>query len=128
MASALVQAVSPLFAAAGAAKEKPIRQKLVEKYLKVSKLTLNVGASKPFSALHFSDTHVSLSDAKDILEGNERSLTLYEARRPRFPISLQTLAATIAYAEMRGIPLLNTGDLFDYRSDANISCIANSFS
>ena len=132
MASALAHAVSPLMAAAGAAKEKPIRQKLVEKYLKVSKLTLNVGAATSYGrwtyALHFSDTHVSLSDAKDILEGNERSLTLYEARRPRFPISLQTLAATIAYAEMRGMQLLNTGDLFDYRSDANISCIANSFS
>ena len=126
--AALMQAAAPFSAVAETLKSgNPYTSKLIDKYLKVSKLTLKVGASKPFTAVHFTDTHVSMSDAKDILGGNERSLRLYEARRPRFPVSLQTLAATIAYAEKRGAMLLNTGDLFDYRSDANISCVANSF-
>ena len=127
-ASALMQAAAPFSVMAETLKaDKSYTDKLIDKYLKVSKLTLKVGASKPFSAVHFTDTHVSMSDAKDILTGNERSLRLYEARRPRFPISLQTLAATIAYAERGNMPLLNTGDLFDYQSDANVSCVANSF-
>jgi predicted MPP superfamily phosphohydrolase len=126
--AALMQAAAPFSAVAETLKSgNPYTGKLIDKYLKVSKLTLKVGASKPFTAVHFTDTHVSMSDAKDILGGNERSLRLYEARRPRFPVSLQTLAATIAYAEKRGAMLLNTGDLFDYQSDANISCVANSF-
>ena len=126
--AALMQAAAPFSVMAEALKsEKSFADKLIDKYLKVSKLRLNVGATKPFTAVHFTDTHVSMSDAKDILTGNERSLRLYEARRPRFPISLQTLAATIAYAERGNMPLLNTGDLFDYQSDANVSCVANSF-
>ncbi|MBQ5794395.1 MAG: metallophosphoesterase, partial [Kiritimatiellae bacterium] len=82
---------------------------------------------KPFSALHFSDTHIAMSDARDILACEERSLKVYEDRRTRFPISLQALAATIAYAERGNMPLFNTGDLIDYDSHANVECIANSF-
>ena len=126
--AALMQAASPFAAMAEALKaEKTFADKLIDKYLKVSKLTLKVGAAKPISTVHFSDTHIAMSDAKDILGCNERSLRIYEGRRTRFPISLQALAATIAYAEKRGAMLLNTGDLIDYSSDANVDCIANSF-
>ena len=125
----LAQTVKPLsvFAGSVSSDTKDFSSYLTEKYLKVSRLTLKVGADKPFSALHFSDTHVSLSDARDIMEGNARSLVLFEARQPRFPVSVQSLAATLSYGMQRGMPLLNTGDLFDYRSEANIGCIANSF-
>lgn len=127
--AALAQAANPWSAFAGdvPAQSPDFGVFLVKKYLKVSRLTLKVGTDRPFSALHFSDTHVSLSDARDILAGNERTLALFEARRLRFPVSVQSLAATIAYASQRKMPLLNTGDLFDFRSEANISCIANSF-
>jgi hypothetical protein len=126
--AALMQAASPFAAMAEALKaEKTFADKLIDKYLKVSKLTLKVGAKKPFSALHFSDTHIAMSDARDILGCEERSLKVYEDRRTRFPISLQALAATIAYAERGNMPLFNTGDLIDYDSHANVECIANSF-
>ena len=126
--AALMSSASPFSAMAEILKEeKSFTDKLIDKYLKVSKLTLKVGAKKPFSALHFSDTHIAMSDAMDILGCGERSLRIYEGRRTRFPISLQALAATIAYAEKRGAMLLNTGDLIDYNSDANVDCIANSF-
>ena len=127
-ASALMSSASPFSAMAEILKEeKYFTGKLIDKYLKVSKLTLKVGAKKPFSALHFSDTHIAMSDAMDILGCGERSLKVYEDRRTRFPISLQALAATIAYAERGNMPLFNTGDLIDYDSHANVECIANSF-
>ena len=126
--AALMSSASPFSAMAEILKEeKSFTGKLIDKYLKVSKLTLKVGAKKPFSALHFSDTHIAMSDAMDILACGERSLKVYEDRRTRFPISLQALAATIAYAERGNMPLFNTGDLIDYDSHANVECIANSF-
>ena len=126
--AALMSSAAPFSAMAEALKEeKSFTGKLIDKYLKVSKLTLKVGAKKPFSALHFSDTHIAMSDAMDILGCEERSLKVYEDRRTRFPISLQALAATIAYAERGNMPLFNTGDLIDYDSHANVECIANSF-
>ena len=36
-----------------------IEDNLINEYLQPTPLKLNVGADKPFSALHFSDTHIS---------------------------------------------------------------------
>lgn len=110
-----------------------VEDNLIAEFLQPKPLALNVGADKPFSALHFSDTHVSMADAADILAGGARELRLYEARnhgvfgRGGFPFAVQSLAATLAYAKRKGIPMLNTGDLFDFRSEANIACIERSF-
>ena len=110
-----------------------LEDNLINEYLQPKPLSLKVGAAKPFTALHFSDTHVSMMDAADILSGKAKELSLYEARnhglfgRGGFPFAVQSLAATLAYAKRKNIPMLNTGDLFDFRSEANIACIANSF-
>ena len=110
-----------------------LEDNLINEYLQPRSISLKVGASKPFTALHFSDTHVSMMDAADILSGKAKELSLYEARnngvfgRSGFPFAVQSLAATLAYAKRKNIPMLNTGDLFDFRSEANIACIANSF-
>jgi hypothetical protein len=72
-------------------------------------------------------------DAAELLSWTTKELNLYEARnngvfgKGGFPFALQSLAATIAYANRRKIPMLNTGDLFDFRSEMNLSCIARSF-
>ena len=110
-----------------------LEDNLINEFLQPKPLTLKVGAAKPFTALHFSDTHVSMMDAADILSGKAKELSLYEARnhglfgRGGFPFAVQSLAATLAYAKRKNILMLNTGDLFDFRSEANIACIANSF-
>ena len=110
-----------------------LEDNLINEFLQPKPLALKVGAAKPFTALHFSDTHVSMMDAADILSGKVKELSLYEARnhglfgRGGFPFAVQSLAATLAYAKRKNIPMLNTGDLFDFRSEANIVCIANSF-
>ena len=111
----------------------PLEDNLIREYLQPTPLTLNVGAEKPFTALHFSDTHVSLMDAADILSCTAKELSLWEARnhglfgRGGFPFAVPSLAATIAYAKRKNLPMLNTGDLFDFRSEANIAAIAHSF-
>ena len=109
-----------------------LEDNLIEQYLQPKQIRLSVGAKKPFTALHFSDTHVSMADAADILSYGAKDLRLYEARnngifgRGGFPFAVQSLAATIAYARRKKIPMLNTGDLFDFRSEANIACITRS--
>ncbi len=124
---ALAAAVAKGAPAKPATPPMPVGDALIAKYLRPTKVSLAVGAAKPFTALHFSDTHVSQSDAADLLDGDERSLALYNARYPRFPVSVQSLAAVCAYGRRHGIPLLNTGDVFDFRSEANIHCIARAF-
>lgn len=110
----------------------PVEDNLIANYLRPKRLSVAVGATEPFCALHFSDSHVSMADAADLLWGTSKELRLYEARNngqsgdAGFPFAVQTLAAVIAYAKRRGIPLLNTGDVVDFRSEANISCLARS--
>ena len=58
----------------------PVEDNLIAKYLKPKKLSIAVGAAKPFTALHFSDSHISMADAADILWGTSKELRLYEAR------------------------------------------------
>ena len=99
---------------------------LIDNYLKLTKLKLDVGAKTPFKVLHASDTHLSMDDAGDLLKGDAAVLRLYEARQPRFSKCVQSLAATIAYAKREKIPLLHTGDLIDHFSEANLACVGNS--
>ena len=127
LAVAIAEGAPSKAAAKPATTPMPAGDALIAKYLKPTKVSLAVGAEKPFTAIHFSDTHVSQSDAQDLLDGDERALALYNARYPRFPASVQSLAAVCAYGRRQRVPLLNTGDVFDFRSEANIRCIARAF-
>ena len=112
----------------------PLEDNLLKVYLKPTPISLNVGAEKPFRAVHFSDTHLSMADVADVLSFGSKDLRLFERRNNDaydnggFPFSVQTLAATLAYAKKNDAFLLNTGDLFDFSSDANVSCVARAFS
>ena len=116
-----------LFAATAEVAKTPFEDELIARYLKITKLKLNVGAKTPFRVLHASDTHLSMDDAGDLLKGDAAVLKLYEARQPRFPKCVQSLAATIAYAKREKLPLLHTGDLIDHFSEANLACVKNAF-
>lgn len=110
-----------------------IEENLIKEYLQPTPIQLNVGADKPFSALHFSDTHISMVDPAELLSWTTKELNLYERRnngvfgKGGFPFALQSLAATIAYARKKGMMMLNTGDLFDFRSEMNIMCVKRAF-
>lgn len=111
----------------------PVEENLLNVYLKPAPISLSVGAEKPFNAVHFSDTHLSMADVADVLSFGSPDLRLFERRnndqydRGGFPFSVQTLADTIAYARMKNRLLLNTGDLFDFNSKANVACVARAF-
>ena len=86
----------------------------------VRKITINVGAKKPFSALHISDTHLTRVDARD----NQRKKSLAASRQRVFPWAEHYFDAAIRYARERDLMLLHTGDLIDFVSEANLDFVA----
>lgn len=85
----------------------------------VRRLTIAVGATKPFKALHLSDTHLTRVDSRD----NERKHRLAASRQRVFPWAEHYFDAAIRYARERNLMILHTGDLQDFVSEANIEFI-----
>lgn len=80
-------------------------------------LELAVGATKPFRALHFSDSHLNfMSAAEQVNDGAKRA---FKNRVPMFPQSLVNFQASVDHARRNGLLMLHTGDLVDYESEAN---------
>ena len=92
------------------------------KLLKVvtfTKLTIAVGASRPFRAIHCSDTHLNFMTVGDLLSAKvEKDLQMYEGRRLQHN-TLAPFAACVLKARLLGAPLLHTGDVWDYHCVAN---------
>ena len=86
----------------------------------VRKITINVWAKKPFSALHLSDTHLTRVDDRD----NERKKNLAAARQRVFPWAEHYFDAAVRYAREHNLMLLHTGDLIDFVSEANLDFVA----
>lgn len=80
--------------------------------------TLRVGAETPFSALHMSDTHLTLADKRE--QDNGRKLELAGNRLQYFPNAQDVLVQAEALAKAENLPILHTGDLIDFVSDANL--------
>lgn len=83
------------------------------------KITINVGAVTPFSALHISDTHLTRVDGRD----NDRKIKLAASRSRIFPWAEHYFDVAIRYAREKNLTLLHTGDLQDFVSDANVEFI-----
>ena len=80
-------------------------------------LEIDVGAKKPFRALHFSDSHLNfMSAAEQVNDGAKRA---FKNRVPVFPQSLVNFQASVDYARRNSLLMLHTGDLVDYESEAN---------
>lgn len=87
--------------------------------LDVRKIRIPVGASKPFSALHLSDTHFTRVDGRD----NERKHKLAAHRTQIFPQAEAYFDAAVKYAREKDLLLLHTGDLIDFVSAANLDYV-----
>ena len=86
--------------------------------LRVSSLTVDVGATKPFRAVHFSDTHINLSDIEEMYE-TERNYLAGTKRYARFPQAIPSFYATLDFAAREpDTLLLHTGDLIDFGTRA----------
>lgn len=86
----------------------------------IRRISISVGATKPFSALHVSDTHFTRVDHRD----NERKKKLAQNRAKSFPKAEVYFDATLQYAQRKGLLLLHTGDLIDFVSAANLDYVA----
>ncbi len=82
--------------------------------------SLRVGATKPFSILHMTDTHLTLADERD----GEKKIKHAEGRVPFFPPAEPMLAEVSEYAKENGLIIVHTGDLLDFISEPNLECAA----
>ena len=96
--------------------------------MKIRKITLEAGASAPFTLFHMSDNHISLADGRD----NERKQNLAKRRADAFtagrPHRLQERTEELlAYVRESGHPMVHTGDMIDFTSEANFDYARRAF-
>lgn len=104
-------------------KMQPIRGGGVGSVLDIARIELPVGATRPFGALHMSDTHLNFWDVGDFC-GNASREEHCARRWVRFPQALQSFCASMDYAAERGLLMLHTGDLLDWNTRANRTVLA----
>ena len=85
--------------------------------MNIIKTKLTVGAEKPFSVVHISDTHLTYADLRD----GERKVELAKGRVTCFPYNTEAvLDLASRTAKDLHAPILHTGDLIDFVSVANL--------
>lgn len=90
-----------------------------DRFSDLRKITINVGATSPFSALHISDTHLTRVDGRN----DERKINLAASRSRIFPWAEHYFDVAVRYAREKRLMLLHTGDLQDFVSEANLEFI-----
>ena len=91
-------------------------EKRSENGMNLIRTKLHVGAERPFSVLHLSDTHLTFADERD----GERKVLLAEKRTRIFPTAAEVLRQAGNHAKTLGVPIVHTGDLIDFVSLANL--------
>lgn len=96
--------------------------------MQITKITIPVGADTPFQMLHMSDNHLCLADARD----NERKNALAVSRANAFTGGcpqklLDHLTDLMHLAGTENLPILHTGDMIDFVSEANLDYTKNVF-
>ena len=91
--------------------------------LNLNRITVKVGASKPFKAMHVSDTHFAFCDSRD----DERKQKLSASRMKGMRPGEHYLDEAIRVAAAEGAVLMHTGDLIDFTSKANYDAVAEHF-
>ena len=88
--------------------------------LKIVEHTLKIGATKPFTAVHISDTHLTFADERE----TERKQKLAQDRARYFNKAEINLRAAVSYAKQRDALLLHTGDMIDFVSEKNFEFVS----
>ncbi len=100
---------------------------LLEK-VKFRKLTIDVGAKKPFKVIHCSDTHLNLMNVGDLIGAKRaRDLAMFDHRLKEMSASIANFAACVLKARLENIPLIHSGDVWDYHSSENFHLAENAF-
>ena len=92
--------------------------------MSITQTILDVGAARPFRALHLSDSHICRADDRE----NERKRALAEGRSAVFDEDVpgrseEYLREQLAYADAHRLPILYTGDFCDFVSEANLEAM-----
>lgn len=94
---------------------KPQKEVFMKKNLTVLKTTINVGLDSPVKLLHVTDTHIALDDdGKDC--GRKRIFD-----KDFENCSIEYFFEAVEYAKANGLPILHTGDFFDFLSNNNFA-------
>lgn len=88
----------------------------MESKVKILHTQIDIGIGRSFRVIHISDTHLTLVNEND----NERKHALCQARQKAFPLQRAVLETAKDISRKEGIPILCTGDLIDFVSDANL--------
>lgn len=91
--------------------------------LNIREIEIPIGLEKPFSALHVSDTHITLVDNRD----NERKIKLAAGRARSMNLGEHYLGEAIRHAKEHNMLLLHTGDMIDFVSEANLDAAARHY-
>ena len=94
------------------------REKLLAPSLRVRQVRLDVGATRPFSILHVSDSHLTGVDGRDGPEVRDFARSRENLGRE---LGASYLEEALDYARTRGLPVVHTGDVIEYASAANFS-------
>ncbi|MBR4856849.1 MAG: metallophosphoesterase, partial [Bacteroidaceae bacterium] len=120
---AAVAAQMPLGSVAQTEKPQIARKVSEMKKLSLRSVRIATGIEKPFSALHLSDSHLTFADTRD----DERKWKLAAGRQRIFLRAEHYLNEAITFANRHEIPILHTGDLIDFVSEANLDMVAAHF-
>ena len=88
----------------------------MENKVKILHTQIDIGIGRSFRVIHISDTHLTLVNAND----NERKHALCQVRQKAFPLQRAVLETAKNISRKEGFPILCTGDLIDFVSDANL--------
>lgn len=85
--------------------------------LKIRRVSLPVGASRPFRVLHVSDSHVARIDSRDT-----EAMYAFARTRSRMGRKLGEyyLGEAAHHARSAGMKIVHTGDFMDFTSEANL--------
>jgi len=92
--------------------------------LELKRIRIEVGASKPFRAVHISDTHIVRADAT---EKDQRKVALAARRYPHMAYGERYLMEAVMTARRDNALLLHTGDMIDFVSNANLNLVGRYF-
>ena len=92
--------------------------------IKINTVEIEAGIEKPFSVLHISDSHLVYADERD----TERKMKLAARRSKKFRNSEAMVNAQRQYAIENNMPIIHTGDLCDFVSEANLDAAKRIFS
>lgn len=84
--------------------------------MRVIRNSIKVGAQKPFSFIHMSDTHFSMADERD----DEQKILLSKNRTIWHPYAEKISSEVEAYAKQNNLMICHTGDYIDFVSESNL--------